>query len=145
LKVDPKSVVLGSLISLLLFAGLAYAQSLRLEFQASFKIPTDEGIVTTSYSADSLDFGTLNREYATAKVTIMNAGLEHLSLMWSVEGLPTNMEIQVQRKHLPSGGLTMWEDETQLDRGRELEILVTIRDKGASPGEHGFTFIVEAG
>ena len=92
--IDRRSVILGSLISLLLFAGFAYAQTYSYSIGVVIEIPAEGGIVLTGLRED--DYGNqllpkmvLRDDTASTSFTISNNGSVNYTITKSITGSPS--------------------------------------------------------
>jgi hypothetical protein len=146
LKVDPKSVILGSLISLILFA--AYTVAVSQYNLVGYIIVPDGGLTihggADAVKIDSTNYGlpnvTLDRSKDNVQVYVKNTGSKDIQVSWDYTG-PSGLDITLVAEF--DGGIEVDPgDSFTLTRGSQRTLTIWFEDKGISPGEHSYTIVL---
>ena len=148
--IDRRSVILGSLISLLLFAGYAHAQTVyNYSIGVVIEIPAEGGIVVTGLRTD--DYGNqllpkmvMTEDTSSTRFTITNTGSVDYIITKSITS-PTNLELSLSAyiEHSTVGDSWIGDSFT-LKRGTSADVKLTVVDLGAEPGLHDATIVIGA-
>jgi hypothetical protein len=149
IEIDPKSMIFGSVISILLFTTSAFA------YQNYFKVRLDVNVPTKGYelrnvSGGLIEEGDLKAElslnHTVNRFTIENTGSKDLIMRFTCEA-PKELEIKIFVTP-PYGSNKYrfeWVGALNLPRGEKYMVEILVVDKGIEPGNYvvNLTFEVD--
>jgi len=148
MKIDPKSLIIGSLIALLLYPAIAYGVGFIYRFEFYITVPPMSRIRINNLPPDdtySIDIGPVSKT-AQYAFNIRNEGSGTAEARWRVEDLPNGFTAEMKYdERLPGQGTVTrdWTGSLTIDAGGSYLAYIIITNVNAPPGDYDFTLIIE--